>query len=245
MRVEDALGLVGGAGGVAERGGQVFVELRPFVVGGFGRQQGFVVAQVGQIRLRGQVLRPGQQHPAFHFGAVRSQLLDQGQKRQIKEQEPVFGVVDDVDELLGEQARVDGVADRAAPRNAVVQLQVAVGVPGQGPDSVAGLDAQLREGIGQLFGPLIRPGVVRAVPAAFGQPRHDFGGAVPAGGVAEQPRDEQRLVHHESLHSGRYFTQCFAVLNHAVFKKSVFLQAVGDAVHVVFEAVHVEIDELA
>ena len=54
---------------------------------------------------------------------------------------PVFGVVDDVGDLLGEQARVERVVDRADAHDAVPGLQVAPGVPGQRRDAVAELDA--------------------------------------------------------------------------------------------------------
>ena len=48
-----------------------------------------------------------------------------------KGQHLVLGVVDDPGDLVGVQARVDGVQHAARARDAVEELQVAVAIPGQ------------------------------------------------------------------------------------------------------------------
>jgi len=55
-------------------------------------------------------------------------------------------MVDDVDELFGEEPGVEGVADGADPHDAVPGFQVARGIPGEGRDPVARLDAKGLEG---------------------------------------------------------------------------------------------------
>ena len=217
MRVEHTFGLVSSAGGVAERAGRVFIEAGPGVVAGFGRQQVFVAAQPGQVRLGRQVLAASQEHPFFHGGAHGGQALDQRQKGEVEEQQPVLGVVDDEHQLLGKQPRVDGVAHRPDAGHAVVQLKMPVGVPGQGTHPVAVFDAELQQRLGQLLAAAVGRSVGVAVDAALGQARHNFGIAVPFGGVLNKRSHAERLGHHQSLHRSRLkFTQCLGVLKRSV-----------------------------
>jgi hypothetical protein len=51
-------------------------------------------------------------------------------------------VVGDVGDLLRKQARIDGVADGGDAGDGVIDLEVAMAIPGQGADAVLGLDAQ-------------------------------------------------------------------------------------------------------
>jgi hypothetical protein len=48
-------------------------------------------------------------------GNALCQLFDQRHEAQVEEQELIFGMVDDVLDLFGEQARVDGVQNRSHP----------------------------------------------------------------------------------------------------------------------------------
>src|ERR1039458_7177855 len=59
------------------------------------------------------------------------------------------GMVDDVDQLLGEQPYVDAMQDRAHRRHGKVGLQVFLVVPGEGADAVSRADAQLSQRGGQ------------------------------------------------------------------------------------------------
>ena len=51
-------------------------------------------------------------------------LLDERCKIGIEEDVTVFGVVDDVDELLGEQARIDRMQHTAGAGHAVIEFEV-------------------------------------------------------------------------------------------------------------------------
>ena len=75
---------------------------------------------------------------------ARRDGFDQRQEGEVEEQHLVFGVVGDVDDLVGVQARVERVQHRARAGDRVVELHVAVAVPGERGDAVAGLDAQRR-----------------------------------------------------------------------------------------------------
>ncbi len=61
-------------------------------------------------------------------------------------------VVDGEDDLLVRQPGIGGVQHRAQAGHGVEQLQVPVGVPGQGGDPVAGPHAQPGQGVGRLGG---------------------------------------------------------------------------------------------
>ncbi len=73
---------------------------------------------------------------------LRRQLLHQRREAQVEEDDLVLGMVDDVAELIGEEARVDGVADGADAGDAEIELVMAVAVPGEGPDAIADADAE-------------------------------------------------------------------------------------------------------
>ena len=67
--------------------------------------------------------------------------LEQGKQRGVDENHLVFGVVDDVGQLIGRQAEVQGMHDGAVAGNGEVQLQMAVAVPAQRADAITRLDA--------------------------------------------------------------------------------------------------------
>ena len=82
-------------------------------------------------------------------GHAGASFLDQRQEREVEEDQPVAGMVDDVGELVVEQPRVDRVDDRAHPRYAVVELEVAITIPGERSDAVARSDAQPGQRVGE------------------------------------------------------------------------------------------------
>ncbi len=141
-----------------------------------------------------------QRDPRRHAGAMRRELLDERQKRQVEEDQPVFRVVDDVRELVEEEPRVDRVDDRFHPRHGVVELEVAVPVPGERADALAGHDAEAAEGAREPARPGVGVAVRVAVNGSFDRARHDFGVAVAAVRVADERRDQQRAVHHQTEH---------------------------------------------
>lgn len=129
VRVQDAFGMTRGARRVTEPTRGSFVELGPRVrVGAFGEER-FVRDQVGDLRLRGQVGLITHRDPAPDAGTLARDRLDERQERHVEREELVFGMIDDPDELLGREARIDRVDDRASAANRVVQLEVPVAIP--------------------------------------------------------------------------------------------------------------------
>ena len=100
--------------------------------------------------------------------------FEQGHEGDIGEDKPVLSVIEDIDQLLLEQSRVDRVAHRAYARDAVIKLEMAIAVPRQGGDPVALVDAQGLQHVGQLLDPgvAITPGIAVCRPLS-GQ-RDDF-----------------------------------------------------------------------
>ena len=68
---------------------------------------------------------------------MRRNAFDQRRKGDVEQNHFVFGVVDDVDELLGMQARIAGVHDHATARYSVISFKVTVVVPGNGAHHTA------------------------------------------------------------------------------------------------------------
>ena len=135
-----------------------------------------------------------------HALHLRQQLLDGRQQVQVDEEELILGVIDDVDDLLGKEARVDRVADRAHAGNAVVQLEVAVAVPGQRADAVADLDAQREQRLGDLLRARVGVAIGVAMDRAFDGAGDDLGVAVVEGGMLDELRNQKRAVLHEAEH---------------------------------------------
>ena len=129
-------------------------------------------------------------------------LLDQRQEGYVEEQNLVAGVVDDVGDLLGEEPRIDRVDDRAAARDGVIKLVVAVGVPGERAHAVLMADAKPDQRVGEPARPGrgLRIGV--APNPAFGQPADDLVLAVYGLRMPQDRGDDQGHVHHFSLHLG-------------------------------------------
>jgi hypothetical protein len=83
----------------------------------------------------------GQHHIALDARHVVGDLLQDRDEGDVGHHDAVLRMVDDPGDLLGEQPRVDGMADGADAHDAVPALQMPPGVPGDGGDAVAELDA--------------------------------------------------------------------------------------------------------
>src|SRR3982074_115933 len=128
MAVEHALGIAGGAGSVAKAGGGILVELRPFEAVGLSRHQLFISRQaIDSCALR--LGRITEIDPALNSRTLRHQLLHQVDEGGIEEDEAILGVIDDVDDLIDEQAGVHGVTNTAHARNPIIKLKMAVPLP--------------------------------------------------------------------------------------------------------------------
>jgi len=79
-------------------------------------------------------------------------LFDQGQEVEIEHQGFVFSVIDDVDQLIRKEARIERVDHAAHAGNAVPSLQVAVGVPSHGPHEIMLFQAEPFQRLSELFG---------------------------------------------------------------------------------------------
>ncbi len=212
--VERALGMAGRARGVAEARRRGLIEHRPLVLGGLGRDQPLVAPDLEagpREAIRRQVGIVGQDEDALERPQLRRQALDQRQEHRVGEQIAVLGVIDDVGDLVREQAGVDRVADRPDARDAVVELEVPVVVPGERRDPVAEADPEPRlQRIRQLPDPAAQPGVGGPERRLVGGAGDHLGLAVIVGRVVEDRRDPERLVHHQAAH-GRLHRRSHAV----------------------------------
>jgi len=198
VRVEHAFRIAGRPRGVTERGGTVLVELRPREIAGLSGEQLFVTQEIGQAAC-GHVGAIGEDDVAADPGRPRREPLDQRQEAGIEEQQPIFGVVDDVLDLLREEARIDRVQNRPHSGHAVVQLHMPITVPGQRRDPLTGADAKRRQRVRQLAGTAPEVGIGTTMDRPLARARDDLRLRMQAGSVLDQRRDQQRLLLHQSL----------------------------------------------
>ena len=199
MRIEHALGMAGGAGGVAEPGGGALVEFLP----------GEIAVDLGDPVLVGdRVLELGRRHVGGvgenDIALDRRQFVgDRLQERhegEIDQRHPVFGVVHDPGDLLGEKARIDGVINRASAGDAVPAFEMPVAVPRQRRDPVADLDSVAVKPLGDFQRAFTDGAIVGGVHRPFDSPRDDLL-------VRELDRGEiDHLVHEEGpfLHPSQH-----------------------------------------
>ena len=199
VRVHHALGISGGAGGVAQAGGGVLVERFPGEVA-VGAGEPFLIGHgVAQAGLR-HVGGIGQHDVALDGGELVGELFEQRHEGQVGEETPALGVIDDPDDLLGKQPRIDGVIDGADPENAVPRLQVPPGVPAERRHAVAQLDAVALEALRHLERACPDVGVIGGVDRSLDGARNHRPVAVVARGVIDHAVAQQRPVLHQSEH---------------------------------------------
>jgi len=125
--------------------------------------------------------------------------LDDRQKHCVEQQHTVFGMIDDIDELLVEQTWVHRVEHPAHSRAAVPADEMVAMVHRERRDAVALFHSQLhhRGGEPACICSGLAPG--RSRHAAVGPARDDLASGMLARGMVDQARHEQRLA----LHSHR------------------------------------------
>jgi hypothetical protein len=184
MLVESAFWIAGRARGVAERGGEPLVEYRPGEIVAFRREQILIAERIR--RRAGHRRAIGERHPMLYARAMRAQLLDHVAADEVEEHGSVFGVIDDVDDLVVEQSRIDRVADRAHARDGVVEFEMAVTVPGEGRDAIAYGDPEPRQRVGEPPRARMRRADGVAMERPIARTADDLGGAVMTIGMLDQ-----------------------------------------------------------
>jgi hypothetical protein len=146
-------------------------------------------------------VRPvGHRDPRVHRRARGGERFDERRERRVEKDAAICGVIDDVAELLGKKSRIDRVDHRAHARDRVVQLEVPVAVPGERGNAIAVDDALPGQRARELARSRMRVAIRVAMNRAFDGARDDLGIAVKAIRVADQRRDHQRHVHHQTVH---------------------------------------------
>ncbi len=199
MRIDDALGISGRARRVAHAGGVVFGDLDPLEIAVDGGDPVFIGDRVLERGLR-HVRLVGEDHVALDLRQLVGDLLQQRHEGKVHHHHAIFGVIDDVDDLVREQARIDGVIDRAGAKDAVPGLQMPPGVPGERADPVAFLDAVLHQALRDLERALANVRIGGLYDRSFDRARDNFPLAVLDRPVIDDPVANQRPVLHQAEH---------------------------------------------
>ena len=140
-----------------------------------------------------------------HATQLRRELLQQRDEGVVDEDHPVLGVVDDVDQLLLEQADVERVQHRTHARHREVQLQMALAVPRERAHSLALRHSQAGERARQAIDALGHLRVLGAQHRAVVLEREDLRARVVGGQAAADVVERQReVVLHQALQHLRH-----------------------------------------
>jgi hypothetical protein len=145
-----------------------------------GTNPAFITHQIRNTGIRWQLVRIAQRDEVLDGRAACMHGLHQRQEAQLKTQHLVFGMVGNPGDLVRVHARVDGVQNPARAAHAVIQLKVAVAVPGQRGHAVTEGQAQRVQRVGHSPSALPSLFVGVAVDVAFHPARDDFGVAMVA-----------------------------------------------------------------
>ncbi|EAV43465.1 hypothetical protein SIAM614_02271 [Stappia aggregata IAM 12614] len=199
VRIERALGVACRTGGVTKAGGLVLVKIRPVHFIRLPVKDLLVTEHAIQRRFRHMRAVRHDDH-AKVCRKMRAQLFHDRQEGEINEQQPVLGVIDDIDHLFRRKTRIDGVADGADAGNCIVELEMAIAIPGKCRDAVALADTERLQAMaqpGDAAGGFL---VGCAVNIAFRPHGNDLAGRISIRCKGDEVRDFQRTVHHHSLH---------------------------------------------
>ena len=143
VRIQNALGVAGGTRGVAQARCGVLVQIGPDKLGVAAGDEIVIELDAGQLR-GGLFVGAFHQNDMFEMLKLVLNACNQRHEGLVDEQHLIFGVVQDIDQLFGEQTRVDGVTDKATARCAKVDFKVATVVPSDG--AATGLRVQTQIG---------------------------------------------------------------------------------------------------
>ena len=129
---------------------------------------------------------------------MRCNAFDEGREGDVKQHHFVFGMVDDVDELLRMQTRVASVHHHAAARHGVIRFEVAVVVPSNRTHHTALFQIQSFECIGQFASALGAIGIGITKQRTMRFSRNHLLTTKLCSSVLQDARQEQGTVHHEA-----------------------------------------------
>ncbi|MNN14427.1 hypothetical protein D3C81_1274900 [compost metagenome] len=202
VAVEHAFGIARSTGGIAQRRCAVLIEGWPHEVIGVRFDQIFVAQQIGDRGNRRHMRSVRHENEAGDGRDFASDGFDQRQEGEIEEEDAVLGVVGDPFHLVRMQAWVQRVEHGTRAGYGVVQLHVAVAIPGKRGDAVTKADAERSECIGQTTRTLPEVAIGLSVDITFDAAGDDLLVAMMALGMGEERRDKQRLLLHQSIHVG-------------------------------------------
>jgi hypothetical protein len=199
VRIQHALGVAGGAGSVAHRRRGVFVERLPLEIAVDLGDPVFIGDHVLQ-RGRRHVRLVGEQDEAFHARDLAGDFLQDRNESEVDHHHAVLGMVDDPGDLVRKQPWIDGMADGADAHDAVPGFEMAPGVPGDGGDAVAELDAIAVEPLCDFQCSDANFGVIGAMNRPLDRSGDHFAFTMNFRRMIDNPMTQHRPVLHQPAH---------------------------------------------
>ena len=203
MGVFHALGVARRTGGITETGRRVFIQLRPVKAPIFGGDQ--LIIEQDALNLFCNGLVTGAHHD--NMADTRNMSAKLGHRRNkggVDEKHLILGMIDDVDQLLGFQARINRVADIPGTRDGKIDFKVPPVVPGNGSTACALFQTETPQRSRQFACVLIdiTPSHMHCFAGRFDRCHRSC--TVKAARMFDQRPDGQLFVHHLAKHIVMY-----------------------------------------
>ncbi len=199
MRIEYTFRVACRATGVTKATGIIFVNIRPVKITIFRFDQIVKAIDIFQLGF-GHMRLVCEDDEPLHIGDRIRNRFENRNKACVEDDELVFGMIDNIGQLLSKKAGVQGVADGPHTHNTVPGLHVPVCVPGHGGDHVSLLDAQLGEGLCCFARAQMNICISRAMNRPLDRPRDHFALAVEPLCVIDNAHDRKRPILHQAFH---------------------------------------------
>ena len=196
MTRDDALGSPGCPAGMTDPGCVVLGERRQLAITALRGEQVLVARFVRESRVHlGAVLHDDD----LPYRQPIAKLGEHARERRVDEDDLVAGVLHELNDLIAHEPHVDRVHDALVARNTEEELDVPVGVPGEGGDAPSRRNAQILEDTADPDRTLsdVAP---RAPVDASGCDRDDFDRATELDRVSQSEIEREGEVLHQALH---------------------------------------------
>src|SRR6266436_5961095 len=202
MRINNAFGIAGGAGGEAHRGAVVFVDRRiTKIIARFGKQL-FIIQEA--FRYGGGTVG----HDDHTLGRnMHAMFLVKRQEHIVNQDKAVVGMPGDGGNFMWVKPQVQGVQNATGAGNAEESFQVAGVIPHHGSHAVTRLQAEFRQSRGEPAGAAVEFAITPARNGLIGSAGDNLDARKKLSRALQNGGERERKIHHRAAHKASWAGQ--------------------------------------